>query len=91
MGKVDILESVTEYIRQLRILYFKDNNYLMKTMAPQMALDDLEGNNTKFNYKGRDGNYLVKIFTYCHPFGLPFCHHHQVGDHNNRHHSLIPL
>ena len=56
-----------------------------------MPLDDLEGGNTRHNYKGRDGESLVKIFKYRKPFGLYFKYYHQVEDHNNRLHSDVSL
>ena len=52
-------------------------------------LDDLEGSNNKHNYQGRDGQYLVKTFTYQQPFGFHHKCHHQVDNHNNRCHSPI--
>ena len=36
------------------------------------TLDELEGGNTKHNYKGRDGESPVKSFKYQKPSGLNF-------------------
>ena len=47
-------------------------------MALQMTNDKLEGGNTKQNYKGRDVEYLVKLFKYHQPFGLNFGYCYQV-------------
>ena len=56
-----------------------------------MTLYELEGSNIERNYKGRDGDSLVKLFSHQHPFGLHFRYHHQVNNHNNKHHSPISI
>ena len=79
-----MLEAATEYSRPYHIFCFKETDYVMKIMASWMTLDDLDGANTKHNYKGRDGQSLMKIFTYRNPFGLHFRYRHQVKNNNNR-------
>ena len=63
----------------------------MKIIVLWMTLDELEGSNMKCNYKGRDGESLVKYFKYWQPFGFYFWYFHQVDYHNNRLHSNITL
>ena len=60
VGGVDMLEAATEDSKPFRIFYFKEPDYVMNIMASWMTLDELEGGNTKRNYKGRDGESLVK-------------------------------
>ena len=64
---------------------------MMNIMISCMNLDDLEGSNMKHNYKGRDGESLVKMFKYRQLLGLHFLCCHQVDNHNNRYHSPISL
>ena len=56
----------------------------MDIMELWMNLDELEGANTKRNYKGRDGESLVKSFKYRQPFGLNFRYNNQVDNKKNR-------
>ena len=58
---VDMFESDTEYGKPFSILCFKEPDYVMNIMASWTALDELEGGNTKRNYKSRYGESLVKI------------------------------
>ena len=55
-----MLEASTEDVKTFRIFCFKHSEYVTKIMELWMTLDDLEGANTKRNYKGRDGESLVK-------------------------------
>ena len=86
-----MLEAATEDGRPFHILFFKNIDYVVNIMELRENLDDMEGANTKRNYKGRNGQSLVTIFTYQQPFGLHFCYHNQVNDHNNRHQYPIYL
>ena len=63
----------------------------MKIMATWMTLEELDGADTRREYKGRDGESLVRLFKYCHPFGLHFLYRHQVDDHKNRRHAPISI
>ena len=63
----------------------------MKIMASWMTLDELEGSNIKYNYKGRDGHPLVKMSTYWKLFGFHFCYRRQVDKHISRVYSPISL
>ena len=56
----------------------------MKIMATWMTLEELDGADTRPEYKGRDGESLTRIFKYRQPFGLQFRYHHHVYEHNNR-------
>ena len=78
VGGVDMLEAATEDGKPFLIFCFKYPNYVMKIMISWMTLDELEGANTKRNYKGRDGESLVKIFKYQQPFGFHFRYRQQV-------------
>ena len=55
-----MVEAATEDGKPFRILCFKYPYYVMKIMALWITLDELEGDNTRHNYKSRDGGYLVK-------------------------------
>ena len=59
---VEILEDATEDGHPLRILCLKETDYVMKVMASWITLDELEGGNTKCNYKGRYGESIVTFF-----------------------------
>ena len=63
----------------------------MKTMATWMTLEELDGADTRREYKGRDGESLARIFKYRQPFGLHFRYRHQVDDQNNRRHAPISI
>ena len=54
---------------------------MMKFMASWMTVGNMEGANTKSNWKGRDGRSLVEKFTYWQTFGLIFLCFRQVDDH----------
>ena len=60
VGDVEMWEAATEYGKPLNIFFFKEPDYTMEIMPSWMNLDDLEGANTKHNYKGKDGESLVK-------------------------------
>ena len=42
----------------------------MKMMDTWMTLEDLDGADTRREYKGRDGESLVRIFKYRQTFGM---------------------
>ena len=44
----------------------------MKIMATWMTLEELDGADTRREYKGRGGESLDRLFKYRHPFGLHF-------------------
>ena len=60
-------------------------------MASWITLDNLEGDNNKHNYKGRDGESLVKSFKYQQPFRFHFRYCQKVYNHINRLQSPISL
>ena len=55
----------------------------MKIMATWMTLEELDGADTRQEYKGRDGESLAWLFKDRQPFGLNFRYRHQVDDNNN--------
>ena len=55
-----MLESATEYGKPFPIFCFKYPDYVINIMSSWMNLGEMEGDNTKHNYKGRDGESLVK-------------------------------
>ena len=61
----------------------------MKTMATWMTLEELDGADTRQEYKGRDGESLARLFKYCHPFGVHFRYRHRLEYYNNRRHAPI--
>ena len=61
----------------------------MKIMDTWMTLKDLDGEDTRPEYKEQDGHSLVRRFNYWQPFGLQLRYLHQVDDHNNRRHAPI--
>ena len=63
----------------------------MKIMAAWMTLEELDGADTRREYKGRDGESLARLFKYRQPFGLNFRYRHQVDDRNNRRHAPISI
>ena len=60
-------------------------------MASFITLETLEWFTYKTNYKGWDGQSLVKIFMYQQLFGLYLRYRHHIYDHNNSIHSPILL
>ena len=86
-----MLYVATEDGKKFRILCFKEPDYVMNIMASYMTLDELEGSNTKRNYKGRDSESLVKNFKYWQLSGLHFWYHNKLENQNNRqHHPISP-
>ena len=63
----------------------------MEIMATWMTLEELDGANTRREYKGRDGESLARLFKYCQPFGLHFRYRYHVNDHKNRRHATISI
>ena len=47
--------DATEYGKPFHIFYFKYPDYMINIMSPWLTLDELEGANTRRDYKGRDG------------------------------------
>ena len=50
----------------------------MNIMEYWMTINDLEGSNTKCNYKGSYCESIVKIFKYWQKFGLHLHYHYKV-------------
>ena len=76
---VDMLEAITEEGpegKAFKIFYFKELEYVMKIMATWMTLEELDGADTRREYKGRDGDSLARIFKYRQPVGLYFRYLH---------------
>ena len=72
---MDILEAITEEVpegKALKIFCFKEPQYVMKIMATWITLEELDGADTRREYKGRDGQSLTRLFNYRQPFGLKF-------------------
>jgi hypothetical protein len=91
VGDYDMLETTTEEGKPFKIFCFKEPDYVMKIMASWMTLNELEGAQTKRDYKDASGRMVSKKFCYRQPFGLHFKYRHQVDDHNNRRHAPISL
>ena len=64
--------------------------YLITLMALWMALNDLEGANTKRYWKG-NGVRKSKHFVYKQPFGMHFKYRHHVDEQNNRWYAPISI
>ena len=89
---MDMLEAITEEGTEgkaFNIFCFKDPEYVMKIMATWMTLEELDGADTRREYKGRDGESLARLFKYRQPFGLQLLYRHQVDDQKNRRHAPI--
>ena len=63
----------------------------MKIMATWMTLKQFDGADTRWEYKGRDDQSLVRQFKYRQPFGLYFFYRHQVDYHNSRRHAPLSI
>ena len=63
----------------------------MNIMATWMTLEELDGADTRREYKGRYGQSLTRPFKYRQTFGLQFHYRHQVDDHNNRINAPISI
>ena len=61
----------------------------MKIMATWMTLEELDGADTRREYKGQDGESLSRLSKYRQPFGLHFRYRRQVDDDNNRRYAPI--
>ena len=91
---VDMLEAINEEGTEgkaYKIFCSKEPEYVMKIMATWMTLEELDGADTRREYKGRDGESLTRLFKYCQPYGLHFRYRHQVEDHKNRRHATISI
>ena len=87
---MDMLETITEEGpegKAFKIFCFKEPEYVMKILATWISLEDLDGADTRQEYKGRDGESLTSLFKYRQPFGFHFHYRRQVDDHNNRRHA----
>ena len=72
---VDMLEAITvegPEGKAFKIFCFKDPEYVMQIMATWMTLEELDGSDTRQEYKGRYGESLARLFKYRQPFGLHF-------------------
>ena len=70
---VDILDAITEEgpeVNSFKISCFNELEYVMNIMATWMTLEELDGADTRREYKERDGQSLARLFKYCHPFVL---------------------
>ena len=84
---VYILESITEDDpegKAFNIFCFKESEYVVNIMATWMTFEELGGADTRREYKGRDGQSLVRQIKLRQTSGLHFLYHHQVDYHNNR-------
>ena len=64
---VDMLEAITEEGpkgKAFKIFCFKEPEYVVKIMATWMTLEELDGSDTRQEYKGRDGESLARLFKY---------------------------
>ena len=52
------------------ILCIKELEYFIKIMATWMTLEELDGADTRQEYKGWDGQSLVRKIKYWQPFGF---------------------
>ena len=89
-----MLEAITEEVpegKAFTIFCFKELEYVMKIMATWMTLEELDGADTRPEYKGRDGESLTRLFKCRQPFGLHFRYLHQTDKHNNRRHAPISI
>ena len=72
---LDMLEARTEEGpegKAFKIFCFKEPEYVMKIVATWMTLEELDGADTRREYKGRDVESLARLFKYRQPFGLHF-------------------
>ena len=91
---MDMLEAITEEGpegKAFKIFCFKEPEYVMKIMATWMTLEELDGADTRREYKGWDGESLARLFKYCQPFGLNFQYSHQEYNHNNQRDAPISI
>ena len=91
---VDMLEAITEEVpegKAFNIFCFKEPEYVMKIMATWMTLEELDGEDTRQEYKGWDGQSLARLLKYRQPFGFHFRYRHEEDDHNNRRHDPISI
>ena len=76
---VDMLEAITEEGpegKAFNIFCFKEPEYVMKIMSTCMTLEELDGADTRQEYKEQDGQSLARLFNYHQPFGLHFRYRH---------------
>ena len=68
-----MLNSVTEDVpegKSFNVFCLKEPEYVMKIMDTCMTLKELDGADTRREYKGLDVQSLVRKFKYRKPFGL---------------------
>ena len=91
---VDMLKAITEEGpegKAFHIFCFKEPECVMKIIATCMTLEELEGADTRREYKGRYVQSLARLFKYSQTFGVHFRYRHQVDDHNNKRHAPISI
>ena len=89
IGDVDMLDSMIEEGPEgklFMIIVLKETEYIMKTMYSWTTLEELEGADTRRDYKGWESRSLVKLFKYWHLFVLPLWHRHHIDNHKNSRH-----
>ena len=85
------MEPAKEDSKLFCIFCFKNSDYVVNIVPLRMNPNELEGFNIKRNYKVRDGESQVKLFTYWKPFELNFLYLHQVYNRKKRRHYHIAL
>ena len=68
-----MLEAMIEEgpeVNPIMILCLKEPEGVRKTMNGRITLEYLQGADMRRDYKGRDGQSLVRLFKYRHPFTL---------------------
>ena len=81
----------TKILEGKYFFFMKEPDYVIKIIATQTAMDDLEGGGIIRKWK--DANYVsvTKYFVYRKPFGMHFRFRHKVDDNNNRCHTTISI
>ena len=67
----------------------KYTDYVMKSMASCLTLDDLEDAKTRRYFIERSGTNKTNLFKYRHSFGQNSNYRHQLYDHNYQRHAPI--
>ena len=67
----------------------KEPDYVVLMITTYVMLENLEGSDTQWRYKGAGEELVTRQFNFREVFSNHFNYRHQVDDNNNRRHSPI--
>ena len=90
VGYVDVVQGSIRG-NSYNIMAINYTKYMMLMITIYGTLENLEGSDTQWRYKGAGEKLVTKRFNYCEVFGKNFNYRHQVDNNNNQCHSTISV